>query len=140
MIPVLDMTSPNEKGGRMAAFLRQVLNLRRANVLCLPALGSLHDVELNRLPLLEAAETVRLDGGEMDENVLAILAADKSKTLSVVEPLYCSLFHFAYCSFLIDVREKEGWNYWAALVLLQAGSASNNQTCFKHAEPLGSYQ
>jgi hypothetical protein len=42
----------------------------------------------------------------VDENVLAILAADKSKTLSVVEPLYCSLFHVTVCSFFVDlVRE-----------------------------------
>ena len=62
MILVLDMTSPNEKGGRMAAFLRQVLNLRRANVLCLPALGSLGHVELHGLTFLQAAESARLDG------------------------------------------------------------------------------
>jgi len=73
--------------------LRIAYSLERLNVLSLPALGSLHDVELNRLPFLKAAESVRLDGGEMDENVLAILAADKTKTLSVVEPLYSSLFH-----------------------------------------------
>src|SRR6478672_4362678 len=81
--------------------LRIAYFLERLYVLSLPALGSLHDVELNRLTFLKAAESVRLDGGEVDENVLAILAADKSKTLSVVEPLYCSLFHVTVCSFLL---------------------------------------
>src|SRR5512143_1390717 len=91
--------------------LRIAYSLQRLNVLSLPALGSLHDVELNRLTFLKAAETVRLDGGEMDENVLAILAADKTKTLSVVEPLYSSLFHVTVCSFCVDLcyeSESEG--------------------------------
>jgi len=86
--------------------LRIAYFLERLYVLSLPALGSLHDVELNRLPLLEAAETVRLDGGEMDENVLAILAADETKTLSVVEPLHCSLFHVTFCSFCVDLLRE----------------------------------
>ena len=75
--------------------------LERLYVLSLPALGSLHDVELNRLTFLKAAESVRLDRREMHENVFAILAADESKTFSVVEPLYSSLFHFAVCSFVL---------------------------------------
>jgi hypothetical protein len=67
--------------------------LDRGNVLCLPALGALGDVELNALALLEGAETVRLNRGVMDEYVLAVVTAEKSKTLSVVKPLDCALFH-----------------------------------------------
>ncbi len=92
--------------------LRIAYSLERLNVLSLPALRSLYDVELNRLPFLKAAESVRLDGGEMDKYVLAILAADKTKTLSVVEPLYSSLFHsVANASFCVDLcyeSEPEG--------------------------------
>jgi hypothetical protein len=29
----------------------------------------------------------------MDEDVLAVFTAQKSKSLGVVEPLYCALFH-----------------------------------------------
>jgi hypothetical protein len=32
----------------------------------------------------------------MDEYVLAILTADEAKTLGVVKPLHCSLFHFLF--------------------------------------------
>src|ERR1700712_1915902 len=67
--------------------------LRNANVLSLPALRSLDDVELNRLTLLQRAETVALNRGVMDENVLTGGAAQKSKTLGVVKPFYCSCFH-----------------------------------------------
>jgi hypothetical protein len=42
----------------------------------------------------------------MDENVLAILAADETKTLSVVEPLHCSLFHVTFCSFCVDLLRE----------------------------------
>jgi hypothetical protein len=67
--------------------------LQRLNVLCLPALWALYDIELNLLAFLKAAETVRLDGGEVNENVFTILAADEPVTLGVVKPLYCSCFH-----------------------------------------------
>ena len=63
------------------------------DVLCLPALGAFHDIELNLLTFLQAAKTVCLDGGEVNENVFAILAADKTIALGIVKPLYCSCFH-----------------------------------------------
>jgi len=63
------------------------------NVLCLPALGALGNVELDALTLLEGAESVRLNRGVMDEYVLAVVSAKKSEALGVVEPLDCALFH-----------------------------------------------
>jgi hypothetical protein len=63
------------------------------DVFCLPALGAFHYVELNLLTFLQAAKTVCLDGGEVHENVLTILAADKTIALGIVKPLYCSCFH-----------------------------------------------
>ena len=67
--------------------------LQRLHVFSLPALGTLGDVELDRLTLLQAPEAARLDGREMHKNVFAILAADEAVAFGVVEPLYCSLFH-----------------------------------------------
>ena len=49
-----------EKGGRLAAFLGS--GLRGANVLRLPAFGSLGHVKLHGLTFLQAAETAGLDG------------------------------------------------------------------------------
>ena len=63
------------------------------DVLRLPALGALYYVELNLLTFLQAAKPVCLDGGEVHENILAILAADKTIALGIVKPLYCSGFH-----------------------------------------------
>jgi hypothetical protein len=69
--------------------------LQNLYVLRLPALGTLFHVELDRLAFLKAAEPGRVDRRVMNENVLTVLAADESETLGVVEPLYCSLFHFS---------------------------------------------
>jgi hypothetical protein len=45
------------------------------------------------LTFLQAAETIGLNGREVNKHVLAVLAADESITLGVVKPLYCSCFH-----------------------------------------------
>ena len=84
------------------AFIAQEprLALERPDVLSLPALGSLGYVELHCLAFLQALEAARLNGRKMHENVFARLAADKAVALGVIEPLYCSLFHFVICSFV----------------------------------------
>ena len=63
------------------------------NVLGLPALGAFGHGELDLLAFLQRTEAVRLDGGVMDEHVLAVLTAQKSKTLGVIKPLDCACFH-----------------------------------------------
>src|ERR1035441_1394286 len=63
------------------------------DVFCLPALGTLGHIELDALAFLKRTETVRLDGGVMNENVFAIFTAQKTKTLGVIKPLDCALFH-----------------------------------------------
>src|SRR5205814_6012112 len=68
-------------------------SLQRGHVLCLPALGSLDDIELHGLAFLQAAKAFILNGGVVHEHVLAILPADETVSLGVVEPLHCSLFH-----------------------------------------------
>jgi hypothetical protein len=69
------------------------VGLDRLDVLCLPSLGAFDYVKLHLLTFLEAAESARLDGGEMYEYILSILAADESIALGVVKPLHCSCFH-----------------------------------------------
>jgi len=83
-----------------------VFVLQDLNVLCLPTLGAFLDFELDRLAFLQAAESIRLDRREMHENVFAGLTADKAKTLGVVKPLYCSLFHVVTFSVLNFSAEK----------------------------------
>ena len=74
--------------------------LQELYVLRLEALGATDHVELDRLAFLEAPETVRLNRRKVHEDVFAILAADKTKSLCVVKPLHCSLFHFVFYLFL----------------------------------------
>ncbi len=67
---------------------------RDANVLGLKALGALLHIKLDLLSLLQRSEAGRLDCGLVAENVFApVVLSDESETLSVVEPLHCTLGH-----------------------------------------------
>src|SRR6516165_6382129 len=90
------MSPTNTKGGHCwppscGLFAKRFLDA--LDVLCLPALRAFHNVELHLLTFLEAAEAAGLNGGEMHEDILAVLAADKAVALGVVKPLHCSCFH-----------------------------------------------
>ncbi|MDT7817636.1 MAG: hypothetical protein QOJ42_7552, partial [Acidobacteriaceae bacterium] len=65
-------------------FRKEVSNLKRLNVGCLPALRPLNHIELHSLTLLEALEAARGDCGVMCENVFAVLTADEAKPLGIV--------------------------------------------------------
>ena len=93
------------------------MRLEDLYVFRLEALGALHDVELYSLTFLKALESVRLNGREMHEDVLAIFAADESKSLGIVKPLYCSLFHCVDFPFSIDCyAEGIGEKLWQDLL------------------------
>ena len=51
------------------------------------------DRKLSTLSFGWAPEAVGLNSGVMDEDIVPALALNKAKTLGVVKPLYCSLFH-----------------------------------------------
>src|SRR4051812_20464451 len=87
------------KARNRSSELIATMRLESLYVLCLEALGALHDVELHSLAFLKALESVGLDGREVNEYVFAILTADESKSLCIVKPLYCSLFHFSVTCF-----------------------------------------
>jgi hypothetical protein len=92
-------------GARPGYFCKMIYEcLDRLNVLCLKALGAAHDVELHALTFLKAAEAVRVDRGEVHEDIFVIaLACNEAEALGIVEPLDCTLFHFGV--FLcVDIR------------------------------------
>jgi hypothetical protein len=66
------------------------------DVFCLEALRPLDHVKLHRLAFLKAAESIRLDGGEMHENIFAGLPVDKAETLSVVKTTLLFLVPICY--------------------------------------------
>src|ERR1700689_5385510 len=73
----------------------------RVYFLGLRALGAAAGGELHPLVFLEAAETVSLDGGVVNEDVGgAVVGGDETVTLVGVEPLHCALSHCA--SFCCD--------------------------------------
>jgi hypothetical protein len=68
-------------------------DLERLYVGSLPALGSLNDVELHGLTLLQTLESTGVDCRVMHEHVFAILARNEAEALRVIEPLHGTLFH-----------------------------------------------
>src|SRR6266566_2994553 len=98
-----------------------VATLDGLNVLSLPALRAFRHVELHRLPFLQATKAACLNSGEMHENILASLTADKAITFCVVEPLHCSLFcHLIFLFPFLELCREEslrvrrgdaGWRY-----------------------------
>jgi len=61
------------------------------DVLRLQTFRPLLDFELDLLPLIQRFVTIALNGGEMDEYILARLALNKAKTFRSVEPLHNTL-------------------------------------------------
>ena len=90
--------------GPLFFFPNFICGLDAFDVFGLPALGAFHYVELNLLTFLQAAKTVCLDGGEVNENVLAILAADQTIALGIVKPLYCSCFRVPFVEVCAGTR------------------------------------
>jgi len=86
------------------------------NVIGLPAFLPLDHLELNCLPILQAAEAVRLDGGEVHEDIFAALAGVEPVALRVVKPVDCT------CSIVLFVPCVEfAVNF---IEVLKAGNAS----------------
>jgi hypothetical protein len=101
-VPVLSLHLPDGHSLRL-----RVERLQRADVLSLPAFWAFGDVEFHALALLEALETASLDRREVHKNVFASLPADEAVALSVIKPLYCSLFcHLVRVFLSIDLRWK----------------------------------
>src|SRR5271166_2951171 len=92
-----------EAKGQARRWRTRPLRLQAGDVRRLQALGAGGHFELNRLAFVQRFVTLRDDGGEMDENVLAGLALDESKAFAGVKPLYCSLFFQLCFSFLIEL-------------------------------------
>src|SRR6476469_7284512 len=71
-----------------------------ANVLRLRALGTLRDVELDLLVLVEGLVALRLDSRVVHENVVAaVLLRNEAEALLGVEPLDGALSHSCYSSY-----------------------------------------
>ena len=68
------------------------LRLEASDVRCLQTFRSTGNFELNRLAFVQRFVPLRLNRGEVDEDVLAGLALDEPESLAGIEPLYCSLF------------------------------------------------
>jgi len=71
------------------------------DVASLRTLGALFYCELDLLALLQVAEPITLNGGEMDEHVLSAFALDEAEAFVTVEPLDCTSYSVRHCICLL---------------------------------------
>jgi len=83
--------TPKKKADRSVP-VRLLFQLEAGDVRCLQSLGTTGHFEFNRLAFVQRLVSLRLNGGEMNEYILAGLALNESESLAGIEPLYCSLF------------------------------------------------
>jgi hypothetical protein len=80
----------------------RLLRLEASNVRSLQTLGATGNFEFNRLAFVQRFVPLGLNGGEVDENILAGLALDEPKSLAGIEPLHCSLFSHLFTHFILS--------------------------------------
>jgi hypothetical protein len=107
--------------------------LESLNVGSLQTLRSADNLEFNGLSLVEGAVAVALDSGEMDENVLAALALDETKSFAGVKPLYCTLFFHRCFPFQIIELSDAFFVREAALAVNRASFADSDDTAVRRA-------
>jgi cytochrome c-type biogenesis protein CcmH/NrfF len=64
-----------------------------SDVLSFFALFAGRSVELDALTLFETLVAVTLDAGEMNEDVITLLARDEAEALFCIKKLHCALCH-----------------------------------------------
>src|SRR5260221_12164164 len=86
-----------KKEPRVAAGLFFCQLVANCDVGRLGSFRTLFDNELDLLTFGQVAETVTLNGGEMDENVLSTFALDKAEALITIEPFDGTSYSFRHC-------------------------------------------
>lgn len=67
-----------------------IYGLKLNYISCSRAFGSFDNVELNAGTFIKRFESLGLDSCVMDEYVFATILLDKTKSLSIVKPFYCT--------------------------------------------------
>lgn len=79
------------RGGAFLNHINQVLQL--ANIFSSRTLGATDNIKTDPITLRQRLETFALDRGMMDENILATVLFDKTKSFCIVKPFYFSFRH-----------------------------------------------
>jgi hypothetical protein len=97
------LARPKREAGQSLPARLSMFRLESGDVRGLQALRPTGDFEFNRLSFVQRLISLRLNRGEMDENVLAGLTLDESIAFAGVEPLHYSLLsHFIYSLFVLN--------------------------------------
>ncbi len=99
------------------------------NVLSCWAFGTINYIKLDACTLIKGLEAVALNCGVMNENIFSAILLNKTKTLRIIKPFYCTFCHFYYslilCSLWKRIIGMPGYvflsgeiRFWAPLYLL----------------------
>jgi hypothetical protein len=96
--PAGNLTLKKKAAHRSAPLVIVILRsgLEGLDVGGLQALGSLGNLEFNRLAVIQRLIAISHNRGEMHEHIFSTLALDETEALAGVKPLHCSLF-FTHC-------------------------------------------
>src|SRR5205085_9642990 len=76
------------------------------NIGCLEPFWALQQIKLHRFAFVECAIPILLDGGEMNEDILACGTLNKTVTFRSVKPLHCALLSHKATPFASAVELK----------------------------------
>ncbi len=64
------------------------------DICCVWALRTLGDLELYLIALIEGFESIPLNGGEMNEDIISVISGNEPKTLLLIKPFYTTFGHY----------------------------------------------
>jgi len=91
-------------GGMAAGLIRSALD-----VLSLQTFGAFDNLKLNGFPFVQRFEALALNGGVMNEHILAGILGNETKTLFVVEPLDFAAGHIFFLVAETQIKKDTRW-------------------------------
>jgi len=64
------------------------------NIRCLWALRTLGNFELYLIAFIEGFESIPLNGGEVNEDIISIFSGNESKALFLIKPFHTTFSHY----------------------------------------------
>ena len=64
------------------------------NISCLRTLRTFGNLELYLIAFIEGFESISLNGGEVNEDIISIISGNESKALLLIKPFYTTFGHY----------------------------------------------
>jgi hypothetical protein len=64
------------------------------NICCLQSFRTLGNLELDLIAFIKRFETISLDGGEVNEDIISIVSGNEPEALLLIKPFYFTFGHY----------------------------------------------